>query len=126
MSGGHFNYQNDRLCHEIFGWGVSPDYGDKGFEKSKIARRINPLEDLVLSELVFDVFCILHSFDWYQSCDTCEETYQKDVKRFKDKWLKLLPQEKIKEIADDELEAVRERLYSAFCLDEKEENGDGG
>ena len=76
--------------------------------------------------LVFDVFCILHSLDWYRSGDTCRETYRKDVKRFKDKWLKLLPKERIMEIADDELEAVRERLYSAFCLDEKEENGDGG
>lgn len=126
MSGGHFDYQNDNLCHDIFGWGVSPDYGDDGFNQSKIARRLNPLEDLVLSELVFDVFCILHSFDWYKSGDTREETYREDVKRFKDKWLKLLSRKRIKEIADDELEAVRERLYSAFRLDETEENGDGG
>lgn len=125
MSGGHFNYQNDHVCCEIFGWGVNPDYGKEGFEQSKIARRLNPLEDIVMSELVFDVFCVLHSFDWYKSGDTCEETYRKDVQRFKDKWLKLLPQERIKEIVDDELEAVRERLYSAFVSDAKELIGDG-
>ena len=120
MSGGHFDYRNDHLCHEIFGWGIYPDYGKKGFEQSKTARRLNPLEDLVMSELVFDVFCVLHSFDWYQSGDTCNETYLKDVQRFKEKWLKLLSKDRIKEIVDDELAATRERLYSAFLREESE------
>ena len=38
MSGGHFDYSNDNLCHEIFGWEVSADYGECGFKQSKIAR----------------------------------------------------------------------------------------
>lgn len=114
MSGGHFDYRNDNLCHDIYGWGISPDYGDRGFEQSKIARRADPLDDIVMSELVFDVFCVLHSYDWYQSGDTCEETYRKDVQRFKDKWLKQIPDEQIREIIDDELNVVRGRLYQAF------------
>ncbi len=114
MSGGHFDYSNDRLCHEIFGWEVSADYGESGFRQSKIARRIDPLDDILLSELVFDVFCVLHSYDWWQSGDTCEDTYRKDVQRFKDKWLKQLPEERIKEIIDDELNLTRGRLYNAF------------
>ena len=114
MSGGRFDYSNDHLCHEIFGWGVSANYGEMGFGQSKIARRLDPLDDILLSELVFDVFCVLHSYDWWQSGDTCEDTYRKDVQRFKDKWLKQLSEERIKEIVDDELNVVRGRLYNAF------------
>ena len=121
MSGGHFSYINDSACHEIFGWGVRCDYGEDGFSQSKKARRLNPLEDLVMSELVFDVFCVLHSYDWYACSDTCEETYRADVQRFKDKWLKPMRGERAKEIVDDELNAARERLYQAFGIKEEKE-----
>ena len=116
MSGGHFNYSNDNLCHDIFGWLISADYGERGFKKSSLARRLNPLEDLVISELVFDVFCLLHSFDWYKSGDTCEETYREDVTRFKNKWLPHFSEQRTKEIVDDEISNLREKLYQAFNL----------
>ena len=119
MSGGHFNYQNDSICSEIFDWRISPDYGEHGFKQSKLARRINPLKDGLISELVFDVFCLLHSYDWYESGDTCEETYRKDVKYFKEKWLKQISPERMKEIIEDEISNLREELYSTFSLDEK-------
>ena len=118
MSGGHFSYDNDRACHEIFGWDLSPDYGERGFKQSRDARRLNPLEDLVMSELVFDVFCVLHSYDWYVCGDTCEETYRADVQRFKDKWLKPMRGKPAKEIVDEELEEVRKKLYLAFGVQE--------
>ena len=117
MSGGHFNYQNDRLCEEIYQYMVLPNYGERGFSQSATARRINPLEDLVISELVFDVFCLLHSFDWYESGDTCEETYREDVARFKDKWLKAPLTSRAKEIVDDEIIRLREELYTAFNIE---------
>lgn len=122
MSGGHFDYENDRLCENIYGYSVFPNYGEKGFAQSKKARRINPLEDLVISELVFDVFCLLHSYDWYKSGDTCEETYRDDVKRFKKKWLTSLSQSHIKEVVNDEIFRLRDELYKAFDIEETEEN----
>ncbi|MBQ5929015.1 MAG: hypothetical protein IIW96_07595 [Oscillibacter sp.] len=67
-----------------------------------------------MSELVFDVFCVLHSYDWYASSDTCVETYRADVQHFKDKWLKSMRGKRAKEIVDDELEEVRKKLYLAF------------
>jgi hypothetical protein len=114
MSGGHFNYTNDTLCREIYNWMVSPNYGDRGFNQSKLARQVDPFEDIIISELIFDVFCLMHSYDWYASADTGEETYRKDVQKFKDKWLKQMPEERIKEIIEDELNLARERLYNAF------------
>ena len=119
MSGGHFDYRNDNLCHDIYGWGVSANYGAKGFEQSKIARRINPFEDLVISEIIFDVFCLLHSYDWYQSGDTCKETYRADVERFKKKWLNTLPQSYIQEVVDGEVTRLRDEIYKTFGIDEK-------
>lgn len=124
MSGGHFNYKNDDVCSEIYNWEISPNYGDRGFALSKIARRINPLEDFVISEIVFDVFCLLHSFDWYESGDTCEETYRKDVKRFKDKWLKPFSEIRTKEIIDDEISDLRDKLYQVFDIEPNRKGGE--
>lgn len=118
MSGGRFNYSNDSACSDIFGWDINCNYGERGFSQSNKARRLDPLEDKVMSELVFDVFCVLHSYDWYASGDTGEETYRADVKRFKEKWLKPMRGERAKEIVDDELNAIREELYRAFGVED--------
>lgn len=86
MSGGHFDYKNDDACREIFGWGLDPNYGERGRVQASAAARMNPLEDRLISELVWDVFCLLHSFDWYKCGDNCEEKYLADVEAFKKKW----------------------------------------
>lgn len=114
MSGGRFDYRNDQLCNEIFDYTVYPEYGAAGFKQSRVARTMNPLEDKIISELVFDVFCLLHSFDYYKSGDTGEETYQEDVKRFKEKWLKPMRGKRAREIVDQEIEELRKELYKAF------------
>ncbi len=92
MSGGKFDYKNDSLSNELFGWDVSTHYG---IGESKLynefvaqARRTNPMRDRVLSELVYDVFCLLNSLDYWLSGDTSESQYRDDVKKFKKKWLK--------------------------------------
>ena len=114
MSGGTWNYANDTLAGDIFGWGVSVDYG-LNREEHKIsamrARKADPLEDKELSELVFDVFCLLHSYDWYNSADTGEDTYRADVKAFKDKWLKRSENQRIKDEIDKTLFEANKSLY---------------
>lgn len=115
MSGGYWDYKTDNVCSEIFGW-MYPDYGDEGFNQSKIAAKKNPLEDREMSELVWDVFCVLHSFDWYKSCDTGEDSYRADVKRFKDKWLNRNRKLRIKEIVDSTFNDAKEELYKTFGI----------
>lgn len=110
MSGGCFDYVNDRACQEIFSW-MSPDYGEYGFSKAKDARKLNPLEDKQLSELCWDMFCLLHSLDWYRSGDTGEETYLADAKYFKDKWFKKDKGAIQREEIDKSVEELREQLY---------------
>lgn len=114
MSGGHWNYQNDRVADEIFN--MYPNYGERGFKKAEQARKFNPLEDKELSELAWDLFCVLHSYDWYASCDTGEETYRKDVEYFKKKWLKSQPEERVRKVIDETINEAREELYKTFGL----------
>ena len=78
MSGGTFNYHNDRLKDEIFPYSCNT---------SLKARSINPLEDRVISELVYDILELIHVYDYYAAADTGEDTYRAAVKDFKDKWL---------------------------------------
>ena len=98
MSGGRFDYMNDRLQDEIFGWTDKPT---------------NAFEDREISELVFDVFTLIHDFDWYKSGDTCEETWLKKKRAFKAKWFKG-KSERTKRIIDKAVEELREEMYKTF------------
>lgn len=115
MSGGHWNYETDSTCREIFGWGTDPDYNlssEKVKKSALLARKLNPLEDKELSELVFDVFCLLHSYDWYISGDTGEEDYKDDVKYFKEKWLKRSASSRIRSEIEKSVVEMKEELLS--------------
>lgn len=118
MSGGHWEYRNDYLADDIFGWSISPDYGEDGFKKARKARSINPLEDKQLSEMLWDMLCLLHSYDWYASGDTCEETYRKDVAYFKKKWLKASAEEQTRREIDETIEEARKELYRTFGIED--------
>ena len=114
MSGGFWEYDNDRLAETIFGWDMLPDYGDDGFRQAPEAWKKNPLEDKLMSELVWDVFCVLHSYDWYKSSDTCEEDYREDLEIFKSKWLKGITEDRVREMISRELETARAELEKAL------------
>ena len=60
MSGGYFEYINDRLKTDIFGYKFDADYGVDVFKNQKVP---NVFEDREISELVADVFDLIHSFD---------------------------------------------------------------
>lgn len=113
MSGGHWNYKNDDVCYELFNWDVSPTYGIGSKEQkryAKTAREIDPMEDIELSDLVYDVFCLFHSADWYKSGDNSEETYRNDVEAFKKKWFKDKRSDRLKEYVDAAVEELRDKL----------------
>lgn len=113
MSGGHWNYKNDDVCYELFNWDVSPTYGIESKEQkryAKTAREIDPMEDIELSDLVYDVFCLIHSADWYKSGDTSEATYRNDVEAFKQKWFKNKRSDRLKEYVNAAVEELRDNL----------------
>ena len=124
MSGGHWNYANDCLASEILGYKYYVDYGldsEKHNALFKQAVKERPLEDPEISALVFDVFCLLHSYDWAVSADTSMEVYQEDVAIFKKRWFKKSRKEQIKNIIDISTEALKDDLYKAFqCAEDQQ------
>lgn len=119
MSGGYLSNTNDRLAEELFGALPYPSYGERGAALSATARQVDPLEDKLLSELVWDVMCLLDSYDYYKSGDICGEGYREDVDRFKAKWLKPFKKDQVRKIVTEELEATRKELYRTFGLEEE-------
>lgn len=120
MSGGRFDYANDNACYELFGYRVNADYGlgDVDYKESlKWVRKSNPMDDRLMSELVFDVFCLLHSLDWYESGDTGEDTYQKDVDYFKKKWLKAKPNEIVSREIEKSTSELRDELMRSLSIE---------
>ena len=120
MSGGRFNYTNDSLSSEMFNY-LSTSYGQSEFDLADQARRINPLKDRQVSELCWDLLCLIHSFDWMISGDTGEESYAEDLRYFKKKWLKTPPEELVKREVDKTIAELKADLYDEFgimeCVD---------
>lgn len=73
--------------------------------------------------LVYDVFCLLHSYDWAESGDTDMDAYQKDVEIFKSQWFKKARKDRIKEMIDISTEKLKEDLYKVFGF-ETESSGE--
>jgi len=124
MSGGHWDYKNDNVCYELFNWDVSPTYGigSEGQKRyAKMAREIDPMEDIELSDLVYDVFCLIHSADWYKSGDNSEGTYRNDVEAFKQKWFKNKRSDRLKEYVDAAVEELRDKLMVMIGEQEAED-----
>ena len=101
MSGGRFNYMDSTLKHEIYGWTDAPR---------------NVFEDREISELVWDVLNLIHDFDWYDSGDTCKETYLKAKAEFKKKWLSNRGV-RVRHIVDEALKQCKDELYETFGLE---------
>lgn len=110
MSGGHFNYSNDNAARDIFGWDIDVKYGlSKLQDDAKLVAKEDPLEDREISELAYDLFCLLHSYDWYRSCDTDVDTYRNDLRFFKKKWLERGRKERIDFLVERAVERINEQ-----------------
>ena len=82
MSGGYWNYTDSTLASEVFNYYLRFDNGlsgEKHDQELKNAIRINPLKDPEISGILFDVFCLLHSYDLAESGDASMDDYHKDV-----------------------------------------------
>lgn len=107
MSGGAFNYYNDSLMSELF----------PCTENSREARKENPFDDRVMSELCYDLLQVIHALDYYKSCDWSELTYREAVKDFKDKWLfKKLQKEVAMRIVMESFDDLRTALLNELNI----------
>ena len=129
MSGGRWNYNQCNLGYEMFP-GCDVSYGIGNDEKNKyrnysgnvkLARKLNPMEDKQISELVFDVLCLIYSADWYKSSDIGEDYYREDVKAFKEKWLNVKPDDSVKTEIDKSIQELKEELYVSLGVENVED-----
>lgn len=104
MSGGHFNYEDTRLKHEVFGWGDSWR---------------NVFEDVEISELVWDILDLIHEYDSYVCGDTDKEDYLKAKAEFKRKWLDNRGV-RVRRIVDEAVQRCKAEMYETFGIAEME------
>lgn len=85
MSRGHWDYHDEVLASEMFslvngdGWGSDI--------QADVFPEDDPLEDIELSSILYDMFKVLYVYDSYISGDCGKGSYNKVKKQFKDKWL---------------------------------------
>lgn len=105
MSGGHYNYLSYTLANELNfpsgSYGIGTGKYSSYDQEVKETRAINPMCDKELSEMMYDVDCLLHSLEWWQSGDIGEERYFADVKAFKEKWFCRYSEQSIKSYRED-------------------------
>ena len=103
MSGGHFNYANNALMADIFRHSWTGTRNPKD----------DPFHDLEISDLVYDVFGLIHDLDYYESGDYGEGSYRKCLTEFKDKWFaKNGRQKRMAKYIDDSISALRADLIA--------------
>lgn len=99
MSGGHFNYM----------------YKDIWWQYNK------QMLDPELNELLEDFCDLLKDLEWYESGDTGEDDYRKSVREFKKKWLRGNASERLSEIVDDRIGALREEFLEMLTAYDQED-----
>lgn len=116
MSGGGFNYQQQSLAREMFGWNIDVDYGADGFSQAARARKINPMHDKLMSELCWDLLCVIHSLDYADSGDTDIDDYRGDVEYFKRKWLHASCEEIVEREIENIAAEFKEELATSLSI----------
>lgn len=104
MSGGRFHYTDSGCKDEIFGWGSDEKYIP------------NVFEDREISELVWDMFDLIHAYDWYASGDTGKEAYLKAKAEFKKKWMDNRGV-RVRRIVDEAIADAKRELYETYGLE---------
>lgn len=102
MSGGYFDYLDDKLKTEIFGFGQEPK---------------NAFEDKEISQLVWDMLDLMHEYDWYASGDTSKETYLEAKAEFKKRWLSNRGV-RVKRLINESIDDLKKELYETFKLED--------
>lgn len=74
---------------------------------------VNRMFDSQLNEMMKDLVKVLHDLEWWQSCDTGEDTYRRAVTEFKKKWFKQTKIDVQKQI-ESEFERTKDELMKEF------------
>ena len=64
--------------------------------------------------MVYDIMCLLDSYDYYDCGDTDKDQYRKDVKFFKEKWFGKTEKERANKLINDYTEEFKAELNKMF------------
>lgn len=104
MSRGYWDYNNQSLQDEIFGWGA---------EANSVP---NIFEDKEISEIIFDMFQLLYAFDSYKSGDWSESDWLGQKGNFKNKWFGKTEDERVKRIVESALADAKDEIFKTFGI----------
>lgn len=95
MSGGSYDYE----CYRV--------------EEEYVGR----MYDREMNLLMLDLVKVLHDLEWWQSGDCGEETYQKTLSEFKDKWFDGDRVERLQNIITEATDKLRMELLAMIGKD---------
>lgn len=102
LSGGYYNFRDRDLKSDIFGWNADQAW--------------NAFEDREISELIFDVFDLIHEFDLYKSEDNCKDAYLEAKAEFKKKWFSNRGV-RVQRVIDNAVDELRQELYKTYGIE---------
>ena len=116
MSRGHWNYRNEELANDIFGWRGSERKDFKG-------NAPDVFEDQEISNLIWDVFDLLYAADSFFCGDWGSNSYEETLNDFKKCWFKSKRTDRLKQIIDDKLESAKKELYKVAGVELNAKDG---
>ena len=115
MSGGYLNYQPYEIAGALYP-GLNLDYGDDGYSQTTKAGKINPFGDIEISEMCWDMLCLLKALEWKNSGDIGVDTYEACLKDFAVRWCGIrarmdvnIYKDLLREYADELCEEIERR-----------------
>ena len=97
MSGGSYEYIYSKLLSECEG----------------------RMYDSEMNDLIIDLSKVLKSVEWWQSGDTSEDSYRKNLAEFKEKWFKGDRETRLKGYIDEQIQSTRKELYDLVGISVK-------
>lgn len=107
MSRGFWDYRNEYLQSDIFGWNVSKEDGLP-----------NIFEDKEITEIIFDMFRLLYAFDSYKCGDWSEKSWLEEKDKFKERWLGRTEDERVRAIVESTLADAKNEIFKTFGLED--------
>lgn len=115
MSRGFWDYKNEGLKTDIFGW----DYNNSSEIADSDTPVVDVFKDIMISEIIYDMFSVLYAADSYFCGDWSEDSYREVTNEFKKKWINASPEELTKYFINKKIEEAKKELCKSFGVDDE-------
>ena len=84
---GTWSHLADDIAYELFGGSTYPSHSYLSTNMLSQIVDSDPMGDHEVSEMVFDVLCLLNAKDYHDAGDIGDSTYSNELSCFRAKWL---------------------------------------